>query len=276
MRDSEIIKLHKVQLNMALEVKRICEKHSINYFIIAGTLLGAVRHKGFIPWDDDMDLGMLREDYEKFVKVSEKELNKEYFLQSWDTDKHFGLPIIKIRKNNTLFIEKNSANIPMHQGIYIDIFPFDNVPNNSNKKKLQNIYTYIYKRLIFAKLGYILWTNENRIKKTIYYFIKIISKLYTIEKLKFLLEKEMKKYNNHKTNLVVTFGGAYGYKKETINRAWIDELEEIYFHNKAFMSFKKSEEYLRYFYGDYMTLPPMDKRENRHGIVKIEFGDDIN
>ena len=150
-------KVHKVQLEMALEVKRICQNNNIKYFIIAGTLLGSVRHGGFIPWDDDLDIGMLREDYDRFIKIAQKEIGEEYFLQTWDTDSGFALPIAKIRKNGTKFIEQNSSKSELHNGIYIDIFPFDNVPDSDFKKKLQNIVTYILKRFILIKQGYEVW-----------------------------------------------------------------------------------------------------------------------
>lgn len=97
--DNEILrKVQLAQLDMAKEVKRICNKYNINYFMDSGTLLGAVRHKGFIPWDDDLDFGMLREDYEKFLKVAPTELNSKYFLQTWKNDDGFPYGFSKIRK----------------------------------------------------------------------------------------------------------------------------------------------------------------------------------
>ena len=91
------------QLNMAKEVDRICKKYNLRYSIAGGTLLGAIRHQGFIPWDDDLDISMPREDYDKFIKIAQQELGKKYFLQTWDTDKNFVFPFAKIRENNTLF-----------------------------------------------------------------------------------------------------------------------------------------------------------------------------
>jgi len=126
--DEMMEEIHKIQFEMALEVKRICQNHNIEYFLIAGTLLGAVRHKGFIPWDDDLDIGMLRIDYNKFISLAPIEMDKKYVLQTWDTDPGFALPSAKLRKSGTKYIERNSQKANIHNGIFIDIFPFDNAP----------------------------------------------------------------------------------------------------------------------------------------------------
>jgi lipopolysaccharide cholinephosphotransferase len=136
--DNTLQQVHKIQLEMALEVKRICEKHKIKYSIVAGTLLGAVRHNGFIPWDDDLDIAMLRDNYIKFIDICKDELNDSYFLQTWDTDPGFALPIAKLRKNSTKFVEKDFMEANIHCGIYIDILPFDSVPSENISKFIRS------------------------------------------------------------------------------------------------------------------------------------------
>lgn len=271
--NDELRKIHIIQLNIALEVKRICEKYNINYFLIAGTLLGAVRHQGFIPWDDDLDIGMLRVDYDKFIEVCKRELADNYFLQTWDTDPNFGLPIAKIRLKGTKYIEKNSENVKMENGIFVDIFPFDNVPENKLKRRVQRNLLYILKRMILIKLSYVLWEDNQRLKKIIYTFIKIVTVLFPLRVLKCLSQYLMEKYNGSITTKVVALGGAYGYEKETIYKCWLDDLEEIKFENELFLAPKKADQYLSYFYGDYMTPPPIEKRYNRHQIQKIDYGE---
>ena len=265
--------VHKLQLEMALEVKRICLKHNIKYFIIAGTLLGAVRHKGFIPWDDDLDIGMLREEYEKFVSIAQNELGVSYFLQTWDTDSGFALPCAKIRKNGTKFIEENSSKAHLHNGIFIDIFPFDNVPESTLKKKIQNYQTYILKRIILDKQGYEVWEKQEFFKKSIYKLVKIMTKPISLWRIKSILYEKMTRFNNQKSDSVVTFGGTYGYWRETIRKSWANNLVTLKFEGYEFSCPRDYSDYLSYFYGEYMTPPPEDKRYNRHKIIKIEFGD---
>ncbi|MGO1468957.1 MAG: LicD family protein [Tissierella sp.] len=271
--DNILKKIHEIQLEIALEVKRLCEKNNINYILIAGTLLGAIRHKGFIPWDDDIDIGMLRADYERFLNIAKEELNCKYYLQTWHTDDKFGLPIAKIQKKGTVFIEQNSQNVTQKKGIFIDIFPFDNVPESKLLKRCHNLKTYILKRILISKLGYEVWEKNDNKKRIIYKIIKCISKPFSIELIKKNLEKEMKRYNNKRTKDVVAIGGSYGYIKEIKKRKWLDEFEKVIFEKNAFFAPKDYDGYLKSLYGDYMILPPKDKRENRHKIIKIDLGE---
>ena len=130
MTNSKLRKVQLTELEILEKIDEICKKNNINYFLIGGTLLGDVRHKGFIPWDDDIDIGMLREDYEKFINVCLKNgaLGKDYYLHCNESDDDYFIPFIKVKKNNTTFAEKNIENINTHKGIFLDIFPYDNVP----------------------------------------------------------------------------------------------------------------------------------------------------
>lgn len=264
-------KVHIIQLQMALEVKRICQKHDIKYTIIAGTLLGAVRHKGFIPWDDDLDIGMIRSDYERFIEVCKQELSDIYFLQTWETDSGFALPIAKLRKNGTRFVEKNSSDANLHSGIYIDIFPFDNVPKASIRRLLQDRSTYLLKRMLLIRLHYKLWEDNEFFKKMLYKMLGILSRILTLNQIKNILYKTMTANNSKDSIKRVTFGGAYGYKKESICKDWLENLTEIDFENVKLSAPVYHEEYLTYFYGDYMTPPPENKRFNRHNITEVSL-----
>lgn len=132
------------QLELAKEIKRVCEILNIPYFLDAGTLLGAIRHEGFIPWDDDLDMGMLRSAYDKFLKEAPAVLGEEYFLQTWHSDLNYGLPFAKLRKNNTVYKEEAAQNSGAHCGFYVDIFPYDVYPEDERKQQWQKrdmIYT---------------------------------------------------------------------------------------------------------------------------------------
>ena len=115
--------IQKIELGMLLDVDRVCRQLGVNYFIVGGTLLGAVRHKGFIPWDDDIDIGMLRADYEIFVQKAQELLPAGSFLQTRLTDTELPCCYAKVRRDDTTFIETSTKDLNIHHGIYVDIFP---------------------------------------------------------------------------------------------------------------------------------------------------------
>ena len=119
------------------EVTRICQKHNIPYFAIGGTAIGALYDQGILPWDDDIDIGMTRENYNRFLSIAPQELGKDYFLSWQGTDPHTPYYFAKVKKQATLFVEQLFKDVPMHQGIFVDIFPFDRIPDNKILRKLQ-------------------------------------------------------------------------------------------------------------------------------------------
>ena len=151
------IMLHQIQmieLEMLIEVDRICKKYSIKYNIIAGTLLGAVRHKGFIPWDDDADIAMLRTEYEKFRTACKKELDtSRFYFQDHRNTKGYRWGYGKLRRKNTIFLRENQEHMPYAQGIFIDIFPLDGVPDNYAVRTLHNFHCYCIRKILWAPVG---------------------------------------------------------------------------------------------------------------------------
>ena len=133
----ELTQLHQVLYEILEEIVRICDKHNIPYFVIGGTAIGALYDKAILPWDDDIDIGMKREDYNKFLQIASQELREPYFLSWIHTDPHSPYYFAKVKKNNTLFVEEMFKDVPMHQGIFVDIFPFDRIPNNKLLRKIQ-------------------------------------------------------------------------------------------------------------------------------------------
>ena len=124
----DIEKLKGIELQLLDAFVSACEQLNIDYYILAGTLIGAVRHKGFIPWDDDIDIGMFRKDYDIFLEEGQKLLPKDVFLQTFITDKEYPTYFAKLRKSNTTFIEKSVSKLKMNHGVYLDIFPLDYFP----------------------------------------------------------------------------------------------------------------------------------------------------
>lgn len=132
----ELSRLHEVLYDVLGEVVRICERHDIPYFLIGGTAIGALYDEAILPWDDDVDIGMKRDDYERFLRIAPSELGREYFLSWQETDPHSPYYFAKVKKNGTLFVEELFPNVPMHQGIFVDIFPFDRIPDSPRMERL--------------------------------------------------------------------------------------------------------------------------------------------
>lgn len=265
-------KLHQCHIILLEEIKRICKKFDLKYYAIAGTLLGAVRHKGPIPWDDDMDIGMMREDYEKFLAAVKTELGDRFFLQNFDTDKGYGLNFSKLLLLDTVMIERNAADSGAYKCIYVDIFPLDNAPDDAALQEKQNKSTYFLKRLLLAKQGYKVYTAGETKKKIVYGILRCLAAFSSPAKINAMLENAIQKYNGTDTQQIVNIGGAYGYHKEMLQRKWFADTVELPFENTTISAPADWAGYLTYFYGDYMTPPPENKRGDRHNIVKLDFG----
>lgn len=271
----DLPRLQECQLSAAMKVRQICEKHDIPYFLIAGTLLGAVRHKGFIPWDDDLDIGMLRENYDRFVSLAQAELGNAYFLQTYATDQHMPFPYAKLRLNRTVMREASSQRCKWNSGIFIDIFPFDGVPHN---RLLRSIHATILKLIglsLIIKCDFDPFCNKTQsFNGYLFKIIKYPIKLFFPRKpLVDVFDFFTRLFSNTKTSLVVASGGSYGYKRETIPRSWIESTTPLEFCNTSFGCPSAFKEYLENLYGDYMKPPPVENRSNRHSIVELKFKD---
>ena len=144
-------KIQKIEFDILQEIDTICRAHNLTYFAIGGSVLGAVRHQGFIPWDDDIDIGMPRKDYEAFLRFAVEELPEGYFLQTFFTEKNSPFYFAKVRKDNTKFVEYYIKDLDIHHGLFVDIFPFDNVPDNDILKKLHYRLCRIASHLYLSK-----------------------------------------------------------------------------------------------------------------------------
>lgn len=241
------------------DVHNLCEKHGLKYFLDGGTLIGAVRHKGFIPWDDDIDIGMPREDYEKFIEIAKKELPDNLFLQTFETDKYYDVyPVpCKIRYNGTLFFEEGTKeNLRMHNGVYIDIFPYDNLPKFKVIYKIQRTLSYNILKS-FKRMRDIPDTLNLKNKIT-FSFYKIITKMFPSERRRKFFDYLIK-WNDPDSEYmgygVDTFWSEYVYKKSDYF-----DLVKLNFEGREFYAPKNYDSILTQLYGDYMIMPKEEDR----------------
>ena len=162
--EEELKQIQSIQLELICEVDRICKKRNIQYNMVGGTMLGAIRHKGYIPWDDDADIGFLREEYEKFRQACKEELNhtKFYFQDCRDT-KGYRWGYGKLRRKGTEFIRMQQEFMPYEQGIAIDLMPFDNVPDSEIAKRVHFLICFIYRKIFWSAVGRKI--EKNKIKR---------------------------------------------------------------------------------------------------------------
>lgn len=267
-------KLQLVELKALDEVKRICELHNLKYFLIAGTLIGAIRHKGFIPWDDDIDIGMMRSDYDKFIEYCKTDLDTEhFFLQTSSTEKgNADFELARIRINGTKFVEEHRKDLPLHNGIFVEVFPYDDLPDNDLHSFFYGNYFIMLKKAAGVRLGYHYGKNS-KIKKLILAIITFFSKITPLDKLVQKLNNYHLKYQNPNSKWVFLIAGGTSFKKERHLRKTVTELTTTEFDGKPYPIPKDYDTFLREQYGDYMTPPPDDKRVNDyHKIVEIDFG----
>lgn len=247
--------IQEVIFNIAKEIKRICDKHSLRYFLDYGSLLGAVRHNGFIPWDDDIDFCMPRPDYEKFIEVCNTDLNDRFALRSMRENGYIYY-YIKIDDKTTTLIEDFNKKSGCVGGVYVDVFPLDGLPSDKTKRKhFIRKCRYLYLR---ANLALVDFSS----KKYPFYKRMIINLFKHSNGKKYLrkLDCLLKKYGYDNATTV----SSDILQNAPVPKRLFEESSNYTFENCEFTSVKDSDEYLRLLYGDYMQLPPIDKRVSNH------------
>lgn len=268
--DTDLKKAQKIMLIILQEIDKLCTKNKIKYWLDSGTLIGAVRHNGFIPWDDDLDIGMLRDDYNKFLKIAEEQLNSNFFIQSEFNEKEYANPFAKIMIKDTLWVESMTQKSKKHNCIFVDIFPYDKVPESIILQKLTIIKHYILNNAILMKCHYP-YDNNTKFKSRIIVFIgKIYSILFSLEYLKKKRLKLHTKYNNMNKDFCITKYGGNFYKNQNSPLIY-ENMILCKFENLYFPIPQNYETVLTLLYGDYLKLPPENERVN-HGIIEYDFG----
>ena len=255
----------------------ICERHQLTVFMMGGTFLGAVRHKGFIPWDDDVDLGMSREDYETFLRVAPQELPQGYILRHFAKDPD--MPYYPAQVVDPSFeILDTSAQIAKTRSAWIDLFPLDGMPKGKMGCFFHK-YRLLYLRMMlkFSQFSQVVAVNlahrplHERILIAVGKHLHLESRLDTNKRMH-LIDRCLKKYPYETASQVVNFMGAYKFR-EMFPKKIYDSLSEYPFEDLQLLAPSDYDTVLRQMYGDYMTPPPQNE-QNKHGTVTGDAGKD--
>ena len=255
MKEEELKELKEVEMEILDYFVSFCKKNNLKYYLIYGTLLGAVRHKGFIPWDDDIDVCMPPQDYQKFLQLFKS--NDKYFLQNVKTEKYYHTIFSKIRKNNTCMVEEEWQYLNIHKGINIDVFPMIPYPENRFDKFIFNIKIRLALLLVSKN------NKPNSLKtKIIFNLLKLIPRKVTNKTVQKIINSVLN-YNKSFNNYIIASNVNLNFKKE-----WFDKDILVKFEDRKYKIPVNYDEILKVCYNDYMRLP---KKEDRVGHGKIIF-----
>lgn len=263
----DLRKLQMVEYELICEVDRICRKNNIQYTLYAGTLLGAVRHQGFIPWDDDADIAFLPEEYDKFFEACKKDLDKEkYFLQDYRTDPYYRWGYAKLRRNNSAFIREGQEHMKYHNGICIDLFVLYNVPDNPIHRKLYFDAFFLIRKTLYSEAGKV--SAPNGFLRSVY---KMLSKIPKETVFKAANQILYKKPSRNRNLLYIMSPSS----RPGVPSKCLDGYREMQFEDRQFLVMDGYDEMLRTAYGDYMTPPPESERYSHNPSTRIVFPETI-
>ena len=259
------LELHTILLTALKDFDAVCQKYNLRYILHGGTCLGAIRHNGFIPWDDDVDIAMLRSDYEKFLLVAPEEFGDQYTIRTYKTDSAMLTNVMKIEINHSGFTRESGVH--ENGGAFLDVFPMSDVPNSKLGQNLQNRIAIFLNNVVYAKIGYI---QLRSIKSKV-----VLGSLAKLPRrfLGDLIEWTCKcfpHFHSQYVNIVATanYNGCTGYAWDLLPKKFLTEIERVEFEGEQFYISKHWDEYLKSRYGDYMTPPSMEKRTNKHNMIR--------
>ncbi len=258
---AELKKLKLVELDILREVDRVCRKNNIQYSVAYGTLLGAIRHGGFIPWDDDVDIMMLRKDYDKFVDLIEVELRDEFMWVDAEKDRYYGHMFGKVMACNTVMLEKSQNQKRGFHGVFVDVLPFDYVDEDNSISNKQAKKAHFIEKMIRCQSGY--YFDQKGIKAIEYRIRRVLLQLVSR---KFLLMQYKKNICKNKTNVVKCLSWNKSFSAELF-----DDYQDIHFEGEKVKCICGYDEYLKEIYGNYMKWPPKEEQVSHHFVTVLEL-----
>lgn len=266
-------KLQLTQLLILKDIAAICEENGLTYYLCGGTLLGAVRHHGFIPWDDDLDITMYREDLNKLISIIQTSHTKKYFVQTFQADPNYTRYIPKIRLNHTVQLEKGQGQDGIHTGVYVDIFPLDHVTKSDGiglhlrGKLLRLLFAFKTARCAKNK-------NTTSAKKKIIKIIKPLTYLVPMSLINRMFDWVCTASSSEDAEFTTSFASHYLWKKQLVPNCVYGGGTFLTFEGEEFRVPSQYTALLTQVFGDdYMELPPIEKRSSGHTLEKIDLGE---
>lgn len=261
-------KLHQVELEILLEVDRICKKNHIHYSLTGGTLLGAVRHKGFIPWDDDADISMLRSEYKKFQQACKTDLDTDrFYFQDIENTPGYRWGYGKVRRRDSIFLRENQEEMPYEQGIFLDIFPRDGVPDGWIGQKMHTFLCFMVRKMMWSVIGR--KTADTRVQRGVYQLLYGVTK----NNMKHIYQMLLLVSNRKKTKYVRTLTFPLPNHLKGYRRKWYQKYTNLSFEGYIFQAHAFYKKWLLWEFGNYRQLPPVEERKI-HPVTQIKFPDE--
>ena len=257
----ELRNLQLVELSILREFVRLCNAHGLRYFLAYGTLLGAVRHQGFIPWDDDIDVTMPRDDYDRFAEVCVSELRGGFRWQSYATEGGYPHWHGKLVKANTVLREAWSEHLQFEQSVYIDVFPLDGIADRRWEALAQHVLVSILRLRLGADL------KRTPAKRLLVRLAKVLPRHTAIQ----LAEAMGRRYPTGTSRKWICVGGPYGRRRQAFPGRWFGAGANLTFENLTLVAPAEWDSYLSQLYGDYLTLPPTLDRVGTHGVTELQL-----
>lgn len=271
-------KVQHIQSEILKDVLELCKRYEIDTFLIFGSALGVVRHQGFIPWDDDIDIGMFREDFSRFKKAAQKELGDKYEFLTCETEHNYACTVTHFQKKGTKFISKDVENCDYVPGINIDIFIYDHLADGYLARKYQYFMTWFLGRLLYLSGKGTPFIPFNGLKKwiceMICKFVRIILRILHITPIKIYraFRKVSQMYEQKDTEYYASFETPTPWLNR-MRKSDIYPLKEMPFIDFTVNIPNHTHQHLTRIFGDYMQLPPEEKRVNHRPSV-IDFGEE--